>query len=310
MCVIMASATGKRIPEHWLELGYESNQHGAGLAWRDAKRVHWRKGLNLNEFMDAYRKIPENAKHVTHFRIASCGGIGNELTHPFPLTDDATLLLEGSTRGAVLFHNGHYHMYRTKLEDMAAKSGGTIKIPFGPWSDSRAMAYIAHKLGPGVLPFFDEKIIYFSPDRFDVYGTEGNKWILRDGIHLSNNGWDRGRASRFLGSGGSTDKVSSPDKEDPPKGALPSSLTSSSKGESEASPDKRPFLLDPGLWPRPPASCRTKGQLKRWRKRMEEKHMLPPGPLRHRIRQRTKYLEDQTRQLREAQELLTMRTIN
>lgn len=312
MCVIMASTIGKRIPEDWLKAGYDANSHGAGLAWRGHKNViHWKKGLDLEEFLEEYRKIPEGTKHVAHFRIASCGGVLKELTHPFPLGDESSLALEGTTKGGVLFHNGHLHSWKSKLEEMAARSGGTIKIPVGPWSDTRAMAYITHKLGLGMLGFFDEKLVYLSPDRFDIYSSDVNKWVLRDQIHCSNTGWDH-RVKRYQGhssnsSSSSSSSSASSEKEDHPRASscvgLPNTKTDV-KGSQGVNPPLGPFLQDPSLWPVPPRSIRTKGQRKRWRKRMERKGLLPTGPERHRIRQRTKYLEWQREQ---AEKLTQMR---
>lgn len=305
MCVIMASIPGKRIPEDWLRAGYESNSHGAGLAYRHKGQVHFKKGMfDIEEFLEAYREIPEGAPHVTHFRINSVGGICAELTHPFPLTDDASLATEGVTKGAVLFHNGHLHSWKARLEEMAQRSGGTIKIPVGPWSDTRAMAYLAARLGPGVLGFFDEKLVYLSPDRFDIYSGDHNKWTLRDQIHLSNTGWDhripRPNTSRQSSTSSSTSSSSaSAEKEEHTSatsgnssgGRLNTSSDTSTSQASEVTSPVSPFLLDPSLWPTPPRSVRTKGERKRWRKRMEEKGLLPSGPDRHRIRQARKYLE-------------------
>lgn len=294
MCVVMASVAGKRINEDWLAAGWQTNDHGAGVAWREGegkkKVVRWKKGLmTLEELLAAYREIPEGIPHVAHMRISSVGPKCRELTHPFVLDDEASLDLEGTTRGALLFHNGHYNRWKEKLEDMAMKSGGTIKIPAGFWSDTRAMAYLAHKLGKGMLGFFEEKLVYFSPDRFDIYGANHAMWTMREGIHLSNVGWDW-RLKRdpqvVSPSGNSTVSVGSNDR------------AAVSQAVSEVTADKRPFrkarvaVLQSvsGEWIQVPPGMSNR-QRKRWRKRLEKQGIIPKGAERHAAREAAKYLE-------------------
>lgn len=309
MCVIMASVTGQRIPEDWLKAGWDSNDHGAGFGWREEvkkgskgnteKVVKWHKGLmKFEDALEVYRSIPENVPHVAHFRISSVGPKCPELTHPFLMEgDDAPLTLEGITRSAVLFHNGHYGSWKSKLEDMAMKSGGAIKIPSGFWSDTRAMAFIAHKLGPWFLQMFEEKLVYLSPDRFDIYGSGSQSWTLRDRIHLSNTSWD------WRMRGGTTKSTSPQSAFHPPKqlgtgqtGSMTAVTPTAQKASSEVEADKRPFPqpevegvlgVNGHLIPYPRGM--SKKQRKRWRKRMEAKGLIPSGPQRHKDRNRLKY---------------------
>lgn len=181
MCVI-AIAQDKSLTEEHVKKMFGANRDGAGIAWREHGKVQWRKGLDEEEMRDLCLTVP--IPYVAHFRIASCGGIRPELTHPFPIGKEASLALKGATTGAVMFHNGHYHTWKDKLLLMATNG---MKIPTGAWSDSRLMAWVAAHAGANVLPFFDEKIVAFSLTDMDIWGTG---WTLVDDLYVSNRGWE------------------------------------------------------------------------------------------------------------------------
>lgn len=161
---------------------FNANRDGAGIAWREHGKVQWRKGLKEEEMRDLCLTVP--IPYVAHFRIASCGGIKEELTHPFPIGKESSLALKGSTLNPVMFHNGHYHTWKEKLLTMATHG---IKIPTGPWSDSRLMAFLAAHSSVNVLPFFEEKIVAFGLNDMDIWGTG---WTLVDDIYVSNRTWE------------------------------------------------------------------------------------------------------------------------
>lgn len=182
MCVV-AIAQEKALTEDHVKRMFGSNRDGGGVAWREGDRVHWHKGLNEEEMKAACLSLP--IPYIAHFRIASCGGIRADLTHPFPITKDVPLALKGSTTGAVLFHNGHYHRWKDQLLLMAVGSG--MKIPTGAWSDSRLMAWVAAHCGLNVLPFFDEKVVAFGLHDMDIWG---GGWSEVDGLYVSNRTWE------------------------------------------------------------------------------------------------------------------------
>jgi hypothetical protein len=176
MCVIFACTT------EWpswkiLERGAEKNPHGAGIAWIDYKdkKVRWVKGLKSSDTkgMEAEMKKVKQFPAFIHYRTASVGGITPDLTHPFPLTHDSSLSMEGEA-GSILMHNGHWHNWKDTMKEFALRH--RLHIPEGVWSDSRAMAWIASYLGETILPFLDDK------DRTAVLGSDGHwqlngKWI-------------------------------------------------------------------------------------------------------------------------------------
>lgn len=181
MCVI-AIAQDKALTADHVKRMFGANRDGAGIAWREHGKVQWRKGLDEEEMSGLCLTVP--IPYVAHFRIASCGGVRPELTHPFPVSKDANLSLKGATTGAVVFHNGHYHSWREKMLLMAIHG---IKIPTGPWSDSRLMAFVAANSSLNVLQLFDEKIVTFGLHDMDIWGTG---WTLVDDLYVSNRTWE------------------------------------------------------------------------------------------------------------------------
>lgn len=178
MCVIFI-INGTRPTEEQVEKAYDANSAGAGVAWRErdpdgTPLVKWKKGLNMAQIQELCATIP--MPYIAHFRIPSCGGISDELCHPFPITPDVPLTLEGETTGFVLFHNGHWGLWRDTLLKSAVNNH--LQVPHGKWSDSRAMAWLAAHHSLGILDFIDEKTVAFGPGDGDCEVTQGGGWKL------------------------------------------------------------------------------------------------------------------------------------
>lgn len=179
MCVIYACAT--TLPdEEELHRGAWKNDDGAGIAWLDKekKRVAWHKGLkDEKEVLEVIEKENIPFPLAIHFRTASAGGTSPLLTHPFPIGKGAPLWLEG-TAGRVLMHNGHLG----KWEDLVLQAGLASKeeFPDGPWSDTRAMAWLTHLKGPGILRFIADSsrvlLLSASADVELEEGEEADPW--------------------------------------------------------------------------------------------------------------------------------------
>lgn len=161
MCIIFANQT-TRPDDDILRRADERNSDGIGVAWRDADKVRWRKGLQIGELLELIPEIP--FPHVIHFRAATVGGEIDELTHPFPVKWGQLPTIEG-TAPAVLFHNGHWHDWRKALLNVAI--GGKLRIPKGPFSDSRALACITAILGPESYQLFE-----LESQRIALLGTK------------------------------------------------------------------------------------------------------------------------------------------
>lgn len=161
MCQIFYCRAG--IPSERL-LDHTQKQHddGIGCAWltqdpKDKKRrvVAWKKGMNLeqlNTFLEGFRAAPPEVAFplIIHFRAASSGYALPELTHPFPLMDGIPDTLEGYG-DAVLFQNGTWKEWYQELRLAAYGTGIGLGDGESDWNDTRALAYIAHHYGEGML---------------------------------------------------------------------------------------------------------------------------------------------------------------
>lgn len=175
MCVIYACKTAIP-PEDELRRGAFLNDDGAGLAWlsKDKKLVHWKKGLKDEKDVLAFiEKEKLQPPLAIHFRTVSTGFKCEELCHPFPLDSDVPNWLEG-TAGEVLFHNGSLANWEELVLKMAFSSP-EIQIPFGDWSDTRALAWLVHWKGEGILEFILNK------DRVLIFSAEPN--TLEDAVY-------------------------------------------------------------------------------------------------------------------------------
>lgn len=184
MCVI-AVAEETRPTEKMVEKMFNANKNGAGIAWREGDMVKWKKGLKLEEVQKLCAEVP--LPFVVHFRIPSCGGDYDFLCHPFPIEKGVSLALKGSTKGFVLFHNGHWGPWKNNVMETVIKRGGTI--PNGKWSDTRAMAFMAANYGLGILEMIDEKAVAFGPNVVESFGTG---WGKVNDVWVSNKGWESG----------------------------------------------------------------------------------------------------------------------
>lgn len=198
MCVIYA-CTGKVPDIEELEAGGLVNDDGGGVAWVDTirgeKRVRWDKGLKTaKDVHDVAAQLPLPV--LIHFRYATIGGPTPLLTHPFPVTERVPLALRGNTV-AVLMHNGHWGKWDDAIKDLCARSGK--KLPEGPWSDSRAMAWVAANFGLGMLNILigDSQKVAFLHATKGLHIINPKSWFEKDGWmqsastvrYVSRGGW-------------------------------------------------------------------------------------------------------------------------
>jgi len=177
MLVQEARPTPEMIDRAW-----DSNGDGGGVAWRENGFVMFRKGImNRKDFAELLAKTP--MPYVAHFRVASVGGVQKELTHPFPIELTAPITLVGKTKGYVLFHNGHWGSWNEKAMEAAIRSNKPV--PFGDWSDTRAMAWLCSIYGHGFLNFLpSQKGILFGPKDMDILTGDG--WTEINKVWCSN----------------------------------------------------------------------------------------------------------------------------
>lgn len=189
MCVILWVNKDRPTPE-MVERAYEHNDDGGGVAWRTTNDrgeavVEWKKGLGVEEMKGFAETLP--IPFIMHFRIASIGGIRSSLTHPFPIGRNASLALQGQTKGHVLFHNGTWKEWNEKCLKATEQKweDGPVQIPIGRWSDTRALAWLCAIHGIGYMEFYPEqKGIIFGPN--DMHIFDGNGWSKINEVWCSN----------------------------------------------------------------------------------------------------------------------------
>jgi hypothetical protein len=213
MCVIMACQDAKPT-EEMIRAAFATNGDGGGVAWRefpeiDGKKrpvVRWKKGIDDVEEMvrlSADLTLP----FVLHFRKQSVGPKTKEMCHPFPVAKGAPLELEGQTSGQVLFHNGTWHQWES--ESIKAAFNGRVKLPRGPFSDTRMMAWITHMISPGFLDLIKEKVLLFGTDddSTEIFAQDRD-WTLLENVWCSNDiFYKRMKASTNTASNNSTTEM-------------------------------------------------------------------------------------------------------
>ncbi len=132
MCIIIVAS--EKPDFELLDKAEWDNPHGGGIAWREAGKVNFKKGIDAEDIFEIIKNTP--SPHVIHFRIATVGGEVPKLTHPFPI--GGGLELEGKA-DSVIFHNGHWGEWKQRLMESQLKA----PMPQGPWSDTRAIAHLS-----------------------------------------------------------------------------------------------------------------------------------------------------------------------
>jgi hypothetical protein len=185
MCCIAACYLD-RLTDELIDDMTATNQDGFGMAWIEKGKVRWQKGLDDITAKLFARHLP--LPYVAHARLATVGGNGNGLAHPFPIEKGSSIKLKGSAN-RVLFHNGHVSDWRAIVH---ASDGRRGPILGNKWSDSRALAHVVATRGKGLLrKLADNRFAILNKDGIERFGKG---WSQPDGeptIWLSS---DIGRA--------------------------------------------------------------------------------------------------------------------
>lgn len=169
MCVIIISEE-QRPDLLLLEQAEAANQDGGGIAWREGEKVSYAKGLTAKQIFQLQKTLP--LPLVTHFRLATHGGITPLLCHPFPVTKHVALAERGSCP-RLLFHNGIWMEWKKHCMEAVIKTG--TPFPKGACSDTRAMAWLCALYGTSILNLIEEKVVVFSQRTIEIYGSGWKK---------------------------------------------------------------------------------------------------------------------------------------
>lgn len=187
MCVIvLVDSEASRPSVEMIDMMWDKNGDGGGAAWRREDEetgqilVCWEKGLMKEPGRARIKELAASLPipYVLHMRIATIGGVKQNMTHPFPIDQKGMNELQGETPGYVLFHNGTFRDWDKEARALAISTG--IAIPAGKWSDSRAMAWICSIIGNGFMELLtDQKGLAFGPDGADLFtGTAGWEQVV------------------------------------------------------------------------------------------------------------------------------------
>ena len=156
---------------------WDANPHGVGFAGKREQKIWFKKGFMDKEEAYKYHDSLE-LPFVTHFRKSSIGITCPELTHPFIISKDSPLDLEGEC-DKVLFMNGTIHLWDNYLN-----ATGVYPKKDEVWSDARGIASIISNNNEMFLGVLAAKfvVLYKDRDNFFYYGD----FTKDDGIYYSN----------------------------------------------------------------------------------------------------------------------------
>lgn len=107
MCIIVYKPKGKKVDLNTLKTCYNHNSDGCGFMYPTKKGVKVEKGfMNYNDFVSAVEKVDNNKPIVYHFRIATHGGVCEEMTQPFNVSERLIDIVTGGVSDFGLAHNG------------------------------------------------------------------------------------------------------------------------------------------------------------------------------------------------------------
>lgn len=165
MCLLAVCNTEKIPKENFLEAA-KRNSDGIGFAWFKDNKVYFNKGWMIDEQAYEYYDTIDIFPHVVHFRLGS--PTSNLLTHPFIVSKDSPLILEGAVE-KVLFHNGILSYWRDAIiPTMLA----TKKVLEGEIIDTRLAAVWVSMLGNEILNCCSGKfaVMYGKDKSIEFFG--------------------------------------------------------------------------------------------------------------------------------------------
>ncbi len=194
MCVAVVMNPGSQLtPDEIFKMG-NANGDGFGIAWAEEGVVNWWKTIvydvdYLTHLVNSLAAYPR----FVHFRLSTVGGVQVQLCHPFEIGPNAACQAQGHAH-KVMMHNGHW--YRAEEIFQILKKEGALPDN-GPWSDTRIAALLASQ---------DEDWLTTVTGRVATLDGDGNVKLLgswdqlREGIKVSNKGWDHEYNYRRTGS--------------------------------------------------------------------------------------------------------------
>lgn len=201
MCIIVAKNFNQTVDVKTLRRCFDSNPDGAGVAWTNGHGVTIQKGL-LTWADFAKKALKYNSKEyaaVFHFRIATHGGVREELTHPFPITDDYSLLNKTKLKNLpfAVAHNGVFSMLDLDIPKNQSDTTAFIATLLTPILSAKINATALQTDEAA----FDKIInLLVSGNRLAIINADGTihrygkTWYKKDGIFFSNTSYMESRS--------------------------------------------------------------------------------------------------------------------
>lgn len=187
MCVIAVSKKGVRQPTKAELLSmWKANQDGAGYMFSKNGQVEIHKGFM--SFTDFYRAVRSESftkedSVVYHFRISTQGGINAEMTHPFPLCADLSMMSALDVYCDIgIAHNGIIPLTSSRYEQKYSDTALFV---------ANYLSRLVHSEADLLDDYTLEMISTLARSKLAILSSSGEvytigNFIERDGILLSN----------------------------------------------------------------------------------------------------------------------------
>lgn len=182
MCVIAFSPEGKIPSTDLMTRCAQYNPYGAGVMWIEDNTVCYQKGILATEELLQVLQILKGATFAIHWRFTAGTSRMPELTHPFPVSQAASLQLQGKTAKALMY-SGVYPGWQ-KLLTHAEQEHNVIR-PAGNWTVTRAIAWLTALYGDAWINLHTPgKVLLFTAHQASMYGVFRNEkeiyWSTRE----------------------------------------------------------------------------------------------------------------------------------
>jgi hypothetical protein len=174
MCQAIVKPRTNNIDESVLRAAWNSNPHGAGIAYREGDTIRLSKGFfKLRSFLRAYRQVA-HLDCLIHFRFATHGSLSADNCHPFPVGRDSAMI-----------HNGILAAYTPPPDDDRSDTRIFVNNLLNPLltdvtSTYRALRSVQQDLEAHVR---GNKLAFLTPDGFVIVNESWGEW--QDGVWYS-----------------------------------------------------------------------------------------------------------------------------
>lgn len=178
MCLAVVISKGSKLSEEYARNGFSRNSQGAGFAYIDEGKLKIEKGFfSFEDFWKEFSEIQSKFEgpFLVHFRIATCGKVGEYNCHPWRIDDNHALI-----------HNGSLSSF-SKDCGRISDTGLFVETVIQPLFKSTNKEF----LGKYFFVWLMQKVITYnkvailkSNGAFTIYNK--SSWIEENGIWFSN----------------------------------------------------------------------------------------------------------------------------